>query len=270
MSFSIKRLCRAGLLIGCLGLAGCLPSSQRMVEEEKEPHFLEGKRRVNAMDFGGAIDSFERALQANPHSASAHFELGVLYDQHKAEPATAIYHYNRFLDAHDSGEKAQRARDRVVACKQELARTVSLAPVTQSMQRDFDQLIEENRRLKQQVQNWEAYFQRTQGLTNAPFTPTALERAAAPPPSPLPAATAGAGQQTTPTLRIVRVEPSRSADSASAPAAVAARTHMVKGGETPVAIARRYNVKIEALMAANPRLDARRLHVGQALNIPSQ
>src|SRR5690349_16343543 len=139
MSVSIERLCRAGLLIGCMALSGCLPSPQRMVDEEKEPHFLEGKRRVNAMDFAGAVDAFERALQANPHSAAAHFELGVLYDQRKAEPATAIYHYNRFLDAHDSGEKAQRARERIVACKQELARTVSLAPVSQSMQRDFDQ-----------------------------------------------------------------------------------------------------------------------------------
>jgi LysM repeat protein len=264
MSFSIKRLCRAGLLIGLLGLAGCLPSGQRMVDEEKEPHFLEGKRRVNAMDFGGAIDSFERALQANPHSAAAHFELAVLYDQRKAEPATAIYHYNRFLDAHDSGEKAQRARERILACKQELARTVSLAPVTQGLQRDFDQLIEENRRLKLQVQNWEAYFQRTQGLTNAPPTPTPLERAAAPAPAPAPVATAGT-QGTTPTVRIVRVEP-RTPEPTPSPS----KTHTVRGGETPAAIARRYNVKVEALMAANPRLDARRLQVGQALNIPAQ
>jgi LysM repeat protein len=43
----------------------------------------------------------------------------------------------------------------------------------------------------------------------------------------------------------------------------------VKGGETPAAIARRYNVKVEALMALNPRVDARRLQVGQALHIPS-
>jgi|SRR5215831_4544408 len=264
MSFSIMRLCRAGLLIGCLALTGCLPSSQRMVDEEKEPHFLEGKRRVNAMDFGGAIDSFERALQANPHSAAAHFELGVLYDQRKAEPATAIYHYNRFVDAHESGEKAQRARERILACKQELARTVSLAPVTQGLQRDFDQLMEENRRLKQQVQNWEAYFQRTQGLTNPPPTPTPLERAAAPAPSPAPVANSGTGSGTTPTLRIVRIEP-RTPEPPPAPA----RTHTVRGGETPAAIARRYNVRVEALMAANPRIDARRLQVGQALNIPA-
>jgi LysM repeat protein len=50
---------------------------------------------------------------------------------------------------------------------------------------------------------------------------------------------------------------------------VSARTHIVKAGETPILIARKYGVKKEALMAANPRLDARHLQVGQALAIPA-
>jgi LysM repeat protein len=33
-------------------------------------------------------------------------------------------------------------------------------------------------------------------------------------------------------------------------------------------IARKYGVKVDALMAANPKLDPRRLQVGQALIIP--
>ena len=40
-------------------------------------------------------------------------------------------------------------------------------------------------------------------------------------------------------------------------------------GETPTAIARKYGVKVSALMAANPRLDERRLQPGQTLNIPA-
>jgi LysM repeat protein len=43
---------------------------------------------------------------------------------------------------------------------------------------------------------------------------------------------------------------------------------MVKAGETPSLIAKRYGLKVEALMAANPRLDPRRLRVGQSLSIP--
>jgi LysM repeat protein len=46
------------------------------------------------------------------------------------------------------------------------------------------------------------------------------------------------------------------------------RTHTVKAGETPSLIARKYGVKLESLMAANPSVDARRLKVGQLLRIP--
>src|SRR5436190_12905910 len=134
------------LLLACFGLGGCV-SNQVATDEEKEPHFLEGRARVNSMDYDGAIQSFENALMANPKSASAHFELGWLYDERKNEPATAIYHYGRFLEVNSAGEKADRARKRIVACKQELAKTVSLAPIAQSMQKEFDQLTEENRRL---------------------------------------------------------------------------------------------------------------------------
>jgi LysM repeat protein len=48
------------------------------------------------------------------------------------------------------------------------------------------------------------------------------------------------------------------------------RTHIVKAGENPNVIARKYGVKVDALMAANPRLDARRLKPGQALTIPAR
>jgi len=49
----------------------------------------------------------------------------------------------------------------------------------------------------------------------------------------------------------------------------AARTHMVKSGETPAAIARKYGVRLDALMAANPKVDARRMQIGQSLTIPA-
>ena len=66
------------LLLGWM-LSGCLPSAPR--DEEREPYFLAGKSRVNTMDFKGAVESFERAVEVNPKSAPAHFELGWLYDQ---------------------------------------------------------------------------------------------------------------------------------------------------------------------------------------------
>src|SRR4051794_29919784 len=168
MWFGLRSMLSAAFLAAALLICGCIPSSQSVSDEEQEPHFLEGRSRVNSLDYDGAMQSFENALIANPKSSAAHFELGWLYDQRKNEPATAIYHYGRFLDAHATGANADRARKRIVACKQELARTVTLAPVAQSLQHEFDQLTEENRRLREENERWRAYFVRFPGLTNGP------------------------------------------------------------------------------------------------------
>src|SRR5882724_7243008 len=143
MTSSAKQLFGLALLAGLLAITGCTLTSADQVDEAKEPHFLEGKARVNALDYAGAIESFERALEVNPKSASAHYE-----------------HY---LKLRPNGENCERARTRIVACKQELARAVSLGPVTQNLQRDFEQLMEQNKKLtednktlRDELERWEA------------------------------------------------------------------------------------------------------------------
>jgi LysM repeat protein len=268
MPSGFRLLLPLAMLLGCLGFSGCVPSNELAADEEKEPHFLEGRSRVNSLDYDGAIQSFENALTANPKSASAHFELGWLYDQRKNEPATAIYHYGRFLEAHASGEKAERARTRIVACKQELARTVTLAPISQSMQKEFDQLTEENRRLREENERWRAYFLRQSGQSSAsvPIVPPA-------PSAKTPVVVVVKNPQTSSD----QVETTASATfgqemgTSKAPAPshlTAVKTHTVRTGETPLAIAKKYNIRVETLIAANPRLEPRRMQVGQTLNIP--
>ena len=141
-------------------LSGCLPSAPR--DEEKEPYFLAGKSRVNTMDFKGAIESFEKAVEVNPKSAPAHFELGWLYDQKESDPAAAIYHYERYLKLSPNSGKEEMVKTRILACKQQLAQTVSLGPVTEKQQREFEQLAEENKRLHEEVEKWRAYAARLQ------------------------------------------------------------------------------------------------------------
>ncbi|HSU53895.1 MAG TPA: LysM peptidoglycan-binding domain-containing protein [Candidatus Dormibacteraeota bacterium] len=258
MMFSVKRvMCAGALLLALLALPGCLPTSSTQVDEEKEPHFLEGKSRINSMDFAGAVESFERALEANPRSASAHFELGWLCDQHDSDPAAAIYHYARYLKLHPDGEKADRAKSRINACKQELARTVALGPIAQNLQRDFDQVADENKRLKDELEKWQAYYK----TARPPAQTNGASLVQARPVQPL----VMLSDSTGPTLR------SDSVPRTGTPATnrSATRTHTVKSGETPAAIARKYGIKVDALAAANPKLDARRMQIGQVLNIPA-
>lgn len=55
----------------------------------------------------------------------------------------------------------------------------------------------------------------------------------------------------------------------SSPLPAAAPTHTIQAGDTPSSIARQHGIKLQALMEANPTVNARRLKVGQPLIIPS-
>lgn len=239
-------------------MSGCLPSSSNPLDEQREPHFLTGKSRVNSMDYEGAVEAFEKALEVNPHSASAHFELGLLYENNEQDFAAAIYHFDRFLKLRPNSEYAEIVKQRVIACKQELAKSVSLGPLAQNMQRDLERVTDEKRELQRQVESWQAYYTANgghPGATNPPAInpqpPVAIQPQnpvtahPTPPPAPKPAPPKPA--KTTKVLG----------------------TYAVKSGDTLAAIARKYGVKLDALLAANPGLDARHMHVGQTVTIPS-
>lgn len=255
MTFSVCFFRTALLLLVGVLLSGCLPSAPK--DEEKEQFYLAGKSRVGTRDFKGAIESFEKAVEVNPKSAPAHFELGWLYDQKESDPAAAIYHYERYLKLSPNSGKEDMVKSHILACKQQLAQTVNLGSFTDKQQREIEQLVEENKHLREELEKWRAYAARQQNATN-------LAGAGSPAPRAVPQSAAGqpaAG----------RAWPSNSASPVRPPNAPATtlRTHIVKPGETPSIIAREYGVRVEALMAANPKLDPRRLQVGRAVTIPA-
>jgi LysM repeat protein len=209
------------------------------------------------MDFKGAIDSFEKAVELNPKSASAHFELGCLYDQKESDPAAAIYHYERYLKLLPNSHKQETIKTRILACKQQLAQTVSLGPVTEKQQRELEQLVEESKRLRADLEKWRAYALWLQNLTNRTGAGAPATRVVQPP--------TAVGPITAGSLLSNPVIPSRAAVTP----AVSSRTHIVKAGETLSLIARKYGLRVDTLMATNPRVDPRRLRPGQALAIPA-
>jgi hypothetical protein len=259
MAFWISPVSGALLLALGLGLCGCLPTGRGQMDEEKEPHFLDAKRRLTALDNQGALDGFEKALEANPRSALAHFEAGLLYEKYKQDHAAAIYHFERFLQSRPGSGYAEIVRLHILACKQELAKAVSLGPVSQSLQRDIEQLTQQNKVLLAEVEAWRAKA-RAQNWGNPPaqlansFHTGQNSAAALPVPPP------------TSTPSLSNLSSSSRVNAPTAPG----RMHTVKSGETPYVIARKYSVRVDSLMAANPRVDARRLRVGQTLSVPTQ
>ena len=253
--------CAPAVLLA-VALGGCTPG-QGQADEEKEPHFVLGQSRVNAMDYGGAIDAFEESLEANPRSAAAHFELGWLYEEKAPDPAAAIYHYERYLKLNPNAGNADLIKQRIDACKQQLAAGVLGLPSSSAAQQQLEKLAGQNRELQQQVdrlqetvKQWNAYY--ASQLAARSNSPPQNNYIAQPNTNPAPDVIS-ARQPATPGLTQAKPAP---------PKPAAPRTHTVVAGETAVGIARKFGVKLSALEAANPGMNPARIRVGQVLNLP--
>jgi LysM repeat protein len=218
---------------------GCMPEDSR-ADEEKDPHFQRGRNLAGGQDFRGAVLEFEKALETNPRSAAAHFELGWLYDTKINDYAAAIYHYERYLQLQPNGQRAQSidVHERIRGCKRELAGAEFPLPNNQNLQREVDKLTAENLALHQQMDALRG------------------QQAAAPANAAQPRAGESASASATVAPPIRTTAPSRQ------------RTYTVKQRDTINSIAAQYGVKSSAVLAANPRVDPRRLRVGQVLSLP--
>jgi LysM repeat protein len=262
MRFWIRfAFCALAVSLGA-ALAGCAPGQGR-ADEEKEPHFVLGQSRVNAMDYPGAIEAFEQSLEANPQSAAAHYQLAMLYENQVSDPAAAIYHYKRYLKLNPNAGNADVIRQRVDACKRQLAADVLGLPSSSAAQQQLEKLAGQNRELQQQVdrlqdtvKQWNAYYaSQLAARSDAPAqnNPAAQQTA-----DPMPDGNSG---QTAVSLGAAQPKP-------EPPKPVKPRTHTVVAGETAAGIARKAGVKLSALEKANPGVNLARIRVGQVLNLP--
>jgi tetratricopeptide (TPR) repeat protein len=246
-------------LAGALALAGCDPAGSSPLDEQKDPHFLRGRNYASALDYDGAIKSFEEAIRANPNSASAHKELGLLYYERRKDYARAIYHLQRLLELRPDDDLAGLLREHIVNCKRNLASEVVQLPVSLPMQKaleQLDQLKRENEQLKQQAEVLRA--QLAQAMRDA------ASASRQPISTPLPPAPTNP-----PPGRAVAQAPlGPPPGSTNGPAADTLRKHTVKSGETPYTIARLHRVPLNKLLEANPGLNPNRMQIGQVLNLP--
>lgn len=232
-------------LIGML--EGCAPTSNSPFDEQKEPHVIQGQKREATYDYSGAIESYHRALEVNPRSSVAHYRLGLLYESEDRDPAAAIYHFQQYLKLRPNSENASVIRQRILGCKQQLAKEVSLGLVSGEMKNQLDELIqrnqrlgEENQRLTDENRRLKEELARLQpGLAAggpAPSSPSSVSR--------------------------------RSDSSETLPPATGGTMHTVQKGDTYYSIARRYGISPSALEAANPGVNPNRLSIGQRLRVP--
>jgi tetratricopeptide (TPR) repeat protein len=258
----------AVFILAAAGVCGCFPGNDNHQDEERDPHFQRGRDLVKSQEFKAAAEEFEKALETNPRSAAAHYEMGCLCDAQINDYAAAIYHYERLLLLDSNSVRAPLVRERIRGCKLKLAETEFPLPNSQNLQSQVYALTEENRLLKRQLD--EARTHPATGLSPLPTpapspaqAPGAL--AAAPVPAPAtnatpvltPAAATGAGAG----AGVARVQPA--ATDASHP-----RTYVVQAKDNIYSIATRYGLKASAVLAVNPNVSPTRLRIGQSLNLP--
>jgi tetratricopeptide (TPR) repeat protein len=242
-----------------VGWSGCFLSNQSRLDEQKDPHFLAGRSRKMAMDYAGAEQAFERALETNPRSASAHLELGLLCYENLNDWAAAIYHFERYLKLNPASNKADAVRQFITVCKQELAKGLPLTSLNQQVQRELekmDKLLRENTELRHQIEQLKIQLAPLSAVSNSARVASSEPARLAPAPSrvPLPGVQR-AGLELNP-------EPTRSV--------FASKGHIVRQGDTLYSIARLHGISLNSLVSANSGLDERRLRPGQTLVIPTR
>jgi tetratricopeptide (TPR) repeat protein len=246
-------------------LTGCAPSEPSSADEEKEPHFVLGNNRFNSLDYDGAIEAFQAALEVNPRSAQAHYRLAQLFDTKHPDPAAAIFHYQEFLRLNPQAENIEVIHQRIVTCKQQLAADVLAMPSAPAAMRHLEDMTETNRLLQSKIEQLTAQVKQWSDYA------TSLQAAAKnnpPPNNPAPqnAGSALPDDMSTPSGNppppVSRSEPP------TPPHIAKAKTHVVAAGETMASIARKHGVSLSALQAANPGVTPKKIRVGQTLNLP--
>jgi LysM repeat protein len=254
------------LLVVLVAGSGCLPTDSSPADEEREPHYVLGKSRVNALDYQGAVEAFQEALEVNPRSAPAHFQLACIYDSKLPDPAAAIFHFQEYLRLNPQAGNQDVIRQSIYSCKQQLAADVLPLPSAPAAEKQLESLMQQNSQLQQQVaqltdklRQWNQYYNseqaaRAQANAYVPAKPSYI------PPGPASSAV-GSGQ----------ANPAYSGSSAPSvplPAGIQPHTHKVAAGETLATIARKAGVSIAALESANPSVNPRHLRAGQVINLP--
>lgn len=258
------------MLALCVAMSGCSPTAETRLEEQQNSHYQAGKDKLSALDYQGAIESFERAVEDNPRSALAHFELGVLFEQHANDCAAALYHYNKALKLRPHDYPAENIRQRIPGCKQELLKADSLAIINPSALRETERLREENLALRKQIRLLQAHLAARPPATGPAGQAAKMrETSFSSPASWTPAITNVAFRGDTRSASPGATTGASDRARAAATVASRTRTHTVKAGETPFAISRQYRIKLGLLLSANPGLDPKRIRIGQVLNIPS-
>ncbi len=273
----MKRIFFLPALLTALLLSSCSqtpPGSD--AEDERNPFFRQATKDVADLNYPAAIKQFEKAISVNPNVAKAYLQIGLLYGDKLGDPISAIYFYQKYLEARPNASE----REEVLAAMEKAKIDFALSLTNTGIQNaaEIARISKENVDLKQQI----AQLQGTLAAKEAQVSQVA---GAAAPPKATPAAVVPATPQSSEKKVAPKAEaaampavPATTPPPAPAEAAVppaGAKQHTVAKGDTLWKMAKNYypasldlNEEIAKIKAANPGLDDRNLKIGTVIVIP--
>ena len=68
-------------------------------EDERNPFFRQASKDIADLNYPSAIKQFEKAVATNPNVVKAYLQIGLLYGDKLGDPVSAIYFYQKYLEA---------------------------------------------------------------------------------------------------------------------------------------------------------------------------
>ena len=137
-------------LLSALALTSCQQTpSGSDAEDERNPFFRQASKDVADLNYPAAIKQFEKAVSVNPTVVKAYLQIGLLYGDKLGDPISAIYFYQKYLEARPNASD----REEVVAAMEKAKIDFALTLTNSGIQNaaEIARMSKENIDLKQQI-----------------------------------------------------------------------------------------------------------------------
>jgi len=277
----MNRLCFLPALLVPVLLVSCSqtpPGSD--AEDERNPFFRQATKDVADLNYPAAIKQFEKAVSVNPNVAKAYLQIGLLYGDKLGDPISAIYFYQKYLEARPNAAE----REEVLAAMEKAKIDFALSLTNTGIQNaaEIARISKENVDLKQQIDKLqgtlaakEAQVSQVAGAAAPPkATPVSSVVPATPPAHEKKTDKAASRTEASGMPAVPAATPPPAPAEAAVPPA-GAKQHTIAKGDTLWKLAKQYypasldlNEEIKNIKAANPGLDDRNLKIGNVIVIP--
>lgn len=262
-------------------LSGCDLWHRANPDERREANFVAAYNYNLQGAYEDAVAAYNRAIEANPNNAAAHWDLGFLYQDKFHDYVLSIYHFRRCQQIkkrrHDKDADDPTIENAVRQGQIQLAIQFASALGQQQTQTQLDDFRRRNAELEATIKELKLRLAAAQLTDLNGATPTdpgsgsIAASTSVQPVSPRPPSISSSGSPVKPSNpnSAQRDSAVKTPSTAHVEASTAkSRIHTVRTGDTFATIARRYGVTIPQLQSANRNLDARKLRPGQSVVIP--